>query len=353
MLFFAVLLLGAEVQGGGRAERHWPACTLESVRWEKDSLETLARLVPLEGAQLLRVGEFELLIDGERVTAEVDRRPFAEQPADSLSILLLLERSAATQAHFDSIALSVARWLRALPGGEIFLLTFGQTPGELVGPLSPIEAAAQVQRIPAGDDLEVGLISALHSLTGPLSSRRSAAPTRTPKRQIVVLIGSGLDRLSTPARFVAAGAELERAHLIVFPIAVASPKAAFQLLSLAELAWRTRGSFRWVREREETDLAPLLGAQLAAVQREIADTTLLSWKGAQLSAFLKPTKAGELHQVSLRCDGHASPSQPLSYPERERRSGPPPSLRIAIVVLTALLFAVSLSLTIRVFRQRA
>lgn len=324
-------------------ERRWPVCRVESlslssVAGGRAGIRALAALVPLGAESLLRIGEYGLLVDGEPVPSEVRRVRFRDQEEQALAVAFLIETSVATQQHIDTLTATAGSWLAGMPAqSRIRVSSFGSQIDPRSEWAPPREAAKSLEPLQGRDDLEVGLLAAIREAAAALRKAPSGPVAPHPPRRVIVVLASGLNKTMVPLRFAEAGDELARDQLVLFPIAVASPRAAIQLLGLAELAWRTNGTFRWVSTSDGESVRDGLAAQLAALRRELEETDVVVFRGKQLEQKLtKARAAGRSPDVAPTCDGRSALPRPLvgDYSLLRR---PRPGRLIASVTVSVLL----------------
>lgn len=303
-------------------------------------MRALVAQVPLGAESLLRTGEYGLVVNGGPVPSEVQRVRFREQEEQGLAVAFLIETSVATQPHIDALTATAGAWLAGMPAeSRIRISSFGSQIDLRSELAPPREAVKMLERLAGRDDLEVGLLAALREAAVTLRQAPAAPGQSHAPRRLIVVLASGLNKTMVPLRFAEAGDELAREQVTLFPIAVASPRAAIQLLGLAELAWRTNGTFRWVPTSEGESVRDGLAAQLAALRRELDETDVVVFRGKPLEqALLAARGSGRITNVAPTCDGRSALPRPLAGDYSLLRRPRPGRLiaSVAVSVLVAL-----------------
>lgn len=317
-----VLLHESPTWAGSPADslRRWPLCQIEQALASTQNLRLLARLVSLSGEQLLHGRPLSLRLHGRPLRCEppgcvLRRKRFAEQHEQPLEVALLLEATLPYQPLFADMQAALSDFIAQLPPESrlrIFLVSAeppGQPPPSL---LSAPDAVSALMRVRASGDIEVRLVdtiqAALAGLRRPLGpgSRRAL-----PSRKVLVVMGGGLDTIMVPKRFAQLGDELAQAGIPLFSIALSPKNYQLPMLNLAELSFRSAGTFRWVRLLPESTSRELLHEQLTSLAEELNTTELLTFSGPRIRELLTELPAGAA--LSLDCGDTVSRECPIRH----------------------------------------
>lgn len=284
-------------------------CHVEQALASKQNLRLLARLVALSGEQLLPGRSIALRVHEQPLRCEppscvMRRKRFAEQREHLLEVALLVEATLLYQPLFADIQAAMVDFIAQLPADsriQLFLVG-AEPPRAQRSPawLSASEASSFLLRAQVSGDIEVRLIdtvrAALAGLQGPpgLGGRRAL-----PSRKLIVVVGGGLDTIMVPQRFAQLGDELAQAGVPLFSIAFSPKNYQLPMLNLAELSFRSAGTFRWVRLLTGSASRELLREQLSSLNEEINTTELVTFSGPRIRELLAELPATAA--ISLDC----------------------------------------------------
>lgn len=304
------------------AERRWPLCRLESALLLSagdgsarirlvGGLSGLGGQAPHQPPVLrARLGEPVLRCDGAACTSH--RQPFAEQADQGLAVMVLIQVTQAHRPLHAAITSAAARFLRSLPAHSVATVVpvAGRVP-LVTALLSPSNAALAALHLTSQEDLDAHLVDTIGSAIGVLRRTPPVAGTRLPPRRVIIVIGDGMDVNMIPRRFVELGDALASEDIALFPVAISVLRVQLPMLNLAELAWRSSGTFRWARGEDESALAAAVEAELRSLGSELRTTEVLTIEGRAVSAWLGQRGQGTNGAVALLCDERLSMPRPM------------------------------------------
>lgn len=317
---FATLLLSGLLRSApaqplqGGPPRRWPLCQLEQVLGTQQHLRTLSKLVSLGGERVLLGGPLGLRVGSRTLRCQppgciMRRQRYFEQREHPLDLALLIESSLSYQPLLDDIKAAGRDLLDGLARDARLLVL--PLRAESVAPprLLTGDAARQVvSQLAPSDDVEVRLFEGISAALGALKSEMPA-PHGLPRRKVIVVIGSGLDTIMVPQRFARLGDQLARAEVPLFSIAMSPRNHQLPMLNLAELSFRSAGTFRWVRLEPEASARPLLIEQLRSLLDELRNTEVVTFSGPQVRELLRELPPGA--EIALDCGEAVSQPRPL------------------------------------------
>ncbi|MFO0576871.1 MAG: hypothetical protein U1A78_22950 [Polyangia bacterium] len=307
---------GARARPQPELPRRWPVCQLERAFGSEQHLRLVTRLVSLSGEQLLRGRPLTLRLNGRPVRCEppgcvMARKRFAEQHEHRLDLALLIESSLPYRPLFADMQAALAEFLPRLPAdSRLFLFPVGAGPPLRQQPLAPRAALEALLKLQASSEVEIRLVDSIRAALESLGAEPPPAGARAlPPRQVVVVLGGGLDTIMVPQRFAQLGDDLARAEVPLFSIALSPGNYQLPMLNLAELSWRSLGTFRWVRLPTEPAGPELLREQLFSLAEELGSTELVTLSGPQVHGLLTELSSGA--ELSLDCGEVVSRVRPL------------------------------------------
>lgn len=298
--------------------RRWPVCHIEQALASRHHLRLLARLVSLSGEQLLHGRPLSLRAGGRLFRCEppgctMRRKRFADQPDQPLELALLIESSLPYQPLFADLQAALADFLSRLPAqSRLLLFPVGAEPPSAEKAVGLAEAQEALRRLQASADVEVRLIDSVRTALASLHAMPEG-PGRSglPARRVVVVLGGGLDTIMVPLRFAQLGDDLAKAAVPLFSVALSPKNHQLPMLGLAELSFRSSGTFRWVRLRPESSVRELVHEQLVSLAEELGGTEVVTLSGPRVSdllAALPPSAA-----LTLDCGETLSRAQPIRH----------------------------------------
>lgn len=323
--------------------RRWPVCQVESVLASTKRIRVLAKLTTLGGEHVLPGRSLQLRADGRTLSCQpprcrVTQRRFAEQTEQLLDVALLVETSLQHQSLADDVAAASAWFATQLPAtSRLQLITVGATPR--LQPLTTAgAAAATLKELPKSDEVEVALVDAIaQSRTALLALRQPAPSGRLPPRQVIIVVGSGMDLQLIPRRFAQLGDELFAAQLPLYALALSAKNYQLPMLNLAELSWRSAGTFRWIKLTPDRPTRALLTDQLHSLAVELGATSVLTFSGPAIEDLL--ARQPPVATLSVDCGEASSPPRTverLLTPQRPARRWLPVLVALALFTLLAL-----------------
>lgn len=320
ILLLALLLARPSLAGPSvDRPRRWPLCQVEQALATGQSVRLLARLVSLSGEQLLHGRPISLRVHGRPLCCEpphcvVQRKRFAEQRQHPLEVALLVEATLPYQPLFAEMQAALADFIVRLPAESrlrIFLVG-AEPPGaqKTTALLSVAEAVSALQAARASGDIEVRLIDTVRAALGGLQGQPGSTSRHTlPARRVLVVVAGGLNTVMVPQRFAQLGDELAQAGVPLFSIALSPRNYQLPMLNLAELSFRSAGTFRWVRLQLESSGRELLREQLFSLAEELNTTELVTFSGPRIRELLAELPADAT--ISLDCGEVLSQEHPL------------------------------------------
>lgn len=342
---FAMLILAGLLRSAGAQPltegppRRWPVCQLEQVLGSQQHLRTFGKLVTLGGERVLLGAPLGLRIGARALSCRppdciMRRQLFFEQREHSLDFALLIESSLSYRPFLDDLTAASHDLLDGLgKDSRLFLVPLGAEPVAASGPLSRDAARQALSQLPPSEGVEVRLLDGISAALTALE--RNATPSGLPRRKVIVVIGSGLDTIMVPQRFARLGDDLARAEVPLFSIAMSPKNYQLPMLNLAELSFRSAGTFRWVRIDPESSVRTLLREQLRSLLEELNNTEVVTFSGPQIRDLLRQLPIGA--EIALDC------GEAVSQPRRLHRLSPLPKPRgIGSLLAGPLLLGVSL-----------
>lgn len=302
-------------------KRRWPICQVEQVLASSQRIRVLARLMTAGGEQILNRRPLALVPGGRTLACDPpgcrsQRRPFS-QARSPLWLALLWESSLPYRAVQADVQGALADLVGRLPKEvKLWPAALG---GRTVRPLLPRTAAdvraalRSPQASPSADQTDVPLIegirAALSVLSQPAQDGGASGAEQLPPRKAIVVVASGMDLQMLPRRFVQLGDELARAEIPLYAVAVSPRNHQLPMLNLAELSFRSHGTFRWVRLLPDLPQQPLVQEQLDALWNELASTEEVTFFGPTIEALL--AQPGRPTELALDCGVAVSRSRPV------------------------------------------
>lgn len=307
--------------------RRWPVCQLEQVLASRQHLRMFAKLVTLGGERVLGGRPLALRLRSRTLRCEppgcvIKRQRFADQREHRLELALLLEAALSYKPIFSEVQAALSDFTRRLPPDtQLFLFPLGAEPSGTQKPLDLNAAHAAVQKLGPSSDVEIRLIDSIQAALASLRAQPvPKTARRLPARRVIVVVGSGLDTIMVPQRFAQLGDALAQAEVPLFSIALSPKNYQLPMLNLAELSWRSMGTFRWVRLSPEGSVRELLREQLVSLAEELDGTEVVTFSGPQIRKLL--AELPNSSELALDCGEALSRLRPvhrLPQPDSPRR----------------------------------
>lgn len=328
-----------------QSERRWPLCQVESVYASSRRIRMLAKLTTVGGEKVLE-GRSLRLRDGTRTIAclppscQMQTQRFAQQSEQAMDVALLWETSHAVVTAHPEVQAALQRFVGKLPTHSRVLVL----PVHGIQPMEPVvqsvpDAGAALQRVPPSEDIDIRLVDNLRVVSRALTTRRTGSTGKLPPRQVVVVVGSGLDSKMVPSRFAQLGDEFFREQVPIYSIALSPQNYQLPMLNLAELSWRSVGTFRWAKVSQEVSLGRALDQQLESLLAELLATSVVMFSGSAIQEFIAtlPSHA----QLGADCGESSSvPRSVIRLAEPTRRH--PYRRQVSAVVISVTLAVVAL-----------
>jgi len=345
---------GQSPPGGALAPpRVWPVCHAEGVLASRERIRLLARLMTVGGEQILHQRPLALVRDGRVLPCRppgcrAERKRFSES-GQPLSVAVLWETSLAMQGVYAELQAAVASFVGRLPEtSRVWLMPLRSREPGGAEPQSPSAAGPAVLALSSTEDTEVALVDGVAAAARVLAADSAGHARRPPPRLALLVVGSGLDVLMLPARFAQLGDRLSSLEVPLYAVALSPRNYQLPMLNLAELAWRSHGTFRWVKLQPETSVRALLDEQLDALLNELQSSEQVTFSGEAIRSLLSQEPPPT--QLALDCGAELSRPRPVhSLVARRSGRGIRPWLGAVLCMLLAGLWLV---LGRRVARRR-
>lgn len=257
----------------------------------------------------------------------------------SLEIALLWEASLPYRGLQADVQWALTELLQRFP--TTVHLWPAALAGRVVGPVAPrsvAETRSLLQLPSSSVETDVPLVDGIRAALAALNPPQKAgaipvAFQRLPRKAIIV-VASGMDVQMLPRRFVELGDELARAETPVYTVAVSPHNHQLPMLNLAELSFRSHGTFRWVRLQPDQPQGPLMLEQLEALWHELASTEEVTFSGPAIVTLLSPPSRPT--ELSIDCGVAVSRPRPVHTVMMQQTR---PQWRPALAALLALVLA--------------
>lgn len=253
--------------------------------------------------------------------------PFSQQREQALILILLVQDAYEYRPYENELYQGIEVLLAELPPNS--LVTIGHFGNRIPDGLKFAPPAEyRLERTEPDDEGEIRLLEALQSASQEIERAALKADQTIPARRVIAVVSDGRNTVSRPRAFADMGDKLQQRGIALFPIAFSLQKDKQALLGLAEMAARSRGTFRWAQSSQD------LPARFYSLARELTRTQVVIVRGPDLGQELSRPGGTRTVNLSMECcpqspDGELfsgcglrTESVPiLREPPRPRRTG--------------------------------